>query len=364
MTFKMSLVTTAALCITVALTGCIQLAEERALLDEEVGQGEIDSVAVEIEDGLGVIHRLFPGELTVWASSPGLSIEVVSRDEAPTTWRVRIHNVMSNAALNGTTANGDPVATTPIRDPNEPRTHKTWDVELPSKETVHLAFAPESIDDVVPFRIAMINDTQGPEELANLIPLLEDDPDIKFVISTGDITHMGERAQLERIQRDWAASPVPIYATIGNHEIGGNDNLAWHDTFGRHSSHFTWSGVGFSLVDTSTASIDPLVYDQLSNWIPDGNTRLDLFVSHIPPLDPSGIRSASFRSRYEAGKILALLADRGCDMLLHGHIHTFQFYEQAGIESLLSGGRDHIAVLDIDPASRMVTTYRRLRTGS
>ena len=168
---------------------------------------------------------------------------------------------------------------------------------------------------------------------------------------------MGERAQLEEIQTLWAASPVPIYATLGNHEIGGDDDTAWRDVFGRHGFHFVFHGVGFIFADAESASLDPLVYDQLENCLHDDRAHSRIFISHIPPFDPNGIRSATFRSRSEAGKLMALLSKKRTGFCLHGHIHTYHLYRQAGILSLLSGGSSHFTVLDIDPLPGVVTPF-------
>ena len=70
----------------------------------------------------------------------------------------------------------------------------------------------------------------------------------------------------------------------------------------------------------------------------DGAEGLHVFVTHIAPLDPSGIRNGSFRNRQEAAKLLDRLARRDVDLALYGHVHTFEAFSNVGIPAYISGG--------------------------
>jgi hypothetical protein len=59
---------------------------------------------------------------------------------------------------------------------------------------------------------------------------------------------------------------------------------------------------------------------------------------HIPPLDPIGVRNGAFASRGEAAALLARFAERGVDLTLYGHIHSYYAFDNAGIPAFISGG--------------------------
>ena len=61
-------------------------------------------------------------------------------------------------------------------------------------------------------------------------------------------------------------------------------------------------------------------------------------MTHIPLLDPDGTRGGAFASRLEAAEVLSSLKDHRVDLLLYGHVHTYRYFHQAGIPTVISGG--------------------------
>ena len=94
----------------------------------------------------------------------------------------------------------------------------------------------------------------------------------------------------------------PIYATLGNHELGTRDDL-FHDYYGRGNFSFVYRNVQFTLLDTASATLAPVVYDWLGGWLIEGIDRVHFVFAHIPPLDPIGTRNGAFASRLEANKL-------------------------------------------------------------
>ena len=123
----------------------------------------------------------------------------------------------------------------------------------------------------------------------------------------------------------------------GNHEMGAPAS-AWHELFGPFNVHFTFKGVAFSLVDSGNATIDPHVYERLDGWLDDNRARTHAVLTHVPPIDPAGLRGGSFRSRKEAAKLLQKLGAGQVDALFLGHIHSYYAFSAAGVPSYISGG--------------------------
>ncbi|MFM2417276.1 MAG: hypothetical protein RL385_1999 [Pseudomonadota bacterium] len=163
------------------------------------------------------------------------------------------------------------------------------------------------------------------------------DPDIRFVVSTGDLGNTGIRAELERFQLALRGLAVPFFTTAGNHEMGAPPRI-FHELFGAFNSHFVFRGVHFSFVDSGNATIDPAVYDRLGVWLEEARDKTHVVCTHVPPLDPVGFRSGAFRSRNEAAKLVAMLGRGAVDALFLGHIHSYYAFSSASIATYISGG--------------------------
>jgi hypothetical protein len=96
--------------------------------------------------------------------------------------------------------------------------------------------------------------------------------------------------------------------------------------------------VTFTLLDSASATIDPIVYGWLDGWLARGLGNVHVVAMHVPPLDPTGVRNGAFASRAEAAKLLGLLARGGVDLTIYGHVHSFYAFENAGIPAYISGG--------------------------
>ena len=94
----------------------------------------------------------------------------------------------------------------------------------------------------------------------------------------------------------------------------------------------------FTLLDDGSASLDPLVYDWLDDWLAGARHDVHVIAMHIPPLDPIGVRNGAFASRSEAAKLLGRLAEGHVDLTLYGDIHSYYEFDNAGIPAFISGG--------------------------
>jgi Icc protein len=121
------------------------------------------------------------------------------------------------------------------------------------------------------------------------------------------------------------------------------------------------------LLDSASATLDPIVYDWLDEWLRLGAEQPHVVAMHIAPLDPIGVRNGAFANRAEAGKLLSRLAAHGVDLTLYGHIHSYYRFDNAGIPAFISGGGGaiperfddigrHFLVIDVDPATSSFTS--------
>lgn len=347
-------------------SACLRPTEERARRDLEVGKASVAGVGVEVVDGLAAVRRAGPGELTLWMSAPAAVVRLDVAREAPRTWKLSIENAMP--ALELTTS----VAKTPVvLEPPLP-TRKAWTLEL-SPGTVELRLAPPDETDVSPWRFALMSDVQEAiDDVGDVYKKINDIEGLSFLLGAGDLTERGTDGELGVFRRELEALNVPYYTTLGNHELGAStDAPPYQEWYGRASFCFVYRGVRFSMLDSASATIDPLVYEWLDGWLEQGKSGVHVVAMHVPPVDPIGVRNGSFASRNEAAKLLTRLANGKVDLTLYGHIHSYYDFENAGIPAYISGGGGaiperfdgigrHFLVVDVAPKSGIddVTTVR------
>ncbi len=334
---------------------CLDVAEGRARRDREVGKASQGQARVAVDEGLAAIRRLEPGELSLWASAPALSIRLT--DEAGGPWRVTIENMLADAELSARV--GDERVPVELVDAPFP-TQRTFRLSLPPGAEVTLSLRPPDAARREPWRFAVFADVQEEiDRVQDIYAKMNEAEGVRFALISGDLTSQGSAEQLERFQREMKTLRVPCYATLGNHELGTRDDL-YHEWFGRGNFRFVFRGVQFTMLDSASATIDPLVYGWLDGWLAEGQELLHVVTMHLAPLDPVGSRNGAFASRAEANKLLTMLADGRVDLTFYGHIHSFYAFENAGIPAYISGGGGaiperldgigrHFVTVDVEP---------------
>jgi Icc protein len=335
--------------------GCTRPAEERARRDERVGRAEVDGVRVAVSEGLAAVRRLDDEELLLWGSAPAFDVDVTV--SAPgRTLRVEVWNALDDVTI--TAASG--VAVRPEA-PSDLPTRSAFRVDLPAGAT-RLHVAPPDELDTAPLRFAVMSDVQEAiDRVRDIYDRMNEEPGVRFLLGAGDLTEQGHEDQLARFEDELRALDVPYFTTLGNHELGESPSL-YQDWYGRGSFQFSLSGVTFTLLDSASATLDPVVYGWLDGWLARARDGVHVVAMHIPPLDPVGVRNGAFTSRAEAAKFLALLARGRVDLTVYGHIHSFYAFDNAGIPAYISGGGGaiperfddigrHFLVVDADAAA-------------
>jgi predicted phosphodiesterase len=312
---------------------CIRPAEDRALADLDIGVAEAGGATFTVADGHASVRAAGSGNLALWGQAPSLRIDVALAPGAETTWDLRVFNAMPDAVLTA------PANVTVIDEGNPRPAARRWTVVFDGVEdSAVLTIGSPDAAMRDPFRFAYMADIQtGVDHVADLFDRMNEDESIRFVVMGGDLTEDGGRDELDRVQLELERLQVPMFATIGNHELFGPDRV-WEDLVGIRNFHFEFKGAHFTLVDSASATLDPWVYDRLDDWLDVARDEVHVLATHYPPFDPIGVRQGGFRSRKEAGKLFSLLAGGGVDTLFAGHIHSYYAFEVSGIPVYISGG--------------------------
>jgi 3',5'-cyclic-AMP phosphodiesterase len=337
----------------VLTVACMRTGEERTRHDLDVGHARSAALDVDVDSGLAAVRSLSTGHLALWLSAP--SIELTLNAQQPLTLELSAQNAMP--ALELTELGTDtplPLAT------GAGTTNKSWQLELAAGSTRFRLATPDAATSGS-FRFALMSDVQEAiGRVQDIYDLVNQQSDVSFLLGAGDLTEGGEIDELERFQQALGGLSIPYYTTLGNHELGGEQVPPYQDWFGRCNFQFVYRGVYFTLLDSASATIDPIADGWLETWLANARGAVHVVDMHIPPFDPVGSRNAAFASRAEAATLVGKLARAGVDLTLYGHIHSYYSFENGGIKAYISGGggatperADHIGrhfmLFDIDP---------------
>lgn len=342
----------------VAVVGCLDVADDRARRDGQVGQAQhVTGASVRIDSGAAAVRAFGPRGVTLWAGAPQLSGQLVTAGQGGG-FEFRIRNRLPDAQLVVVDSAGSRLPVTAI--PTEVPTEGAWSIDAPAMASLVFALQASDSDVVAPWRFAVFADVQEAiDEFGSFVDRMNATPGLRFALVSGDLTERGTDDELAAFERATARLKVPWYATLGNHELGTRE-YAFHDFFGRGNHHFAFRGLHVTMLDSASATIAPAVYDWLDGWLGQGAGALHVALMHIPPSDPVGTRGGSFASRSEASRLLTKLARGGVDLTVYGHVHSYYAYTNAGIPAFITGGGGaiperfdridrHFLTVDVDP---------------
>lgn len=326
----------AAMIVALIHASCMHVASTRADDDLAVGHARAAGLRVDVDDGLACVRELSAGRVALRAQAPELTVRVIA--EAPAErLEIALTNLLPDATVDVVTASG--LVAAPRERAGAARKERALTLErVPAGESIEVTVRAPEGSARGRFRFAVLADVQEAlPHVGDIYARMARDRSLRFVVFSGDLTRRGSREELAAFEEAERSLPIPLYATLGNHELG-SDRVHFQEMFGRASTSFVFRGVRFSLVDSASATIDPAVYERLDRWLAAGRASTHVVAMHIPPLDPAGSRNGGFASRVEAGKLLARLADGAVDFTIYGHVHTYYAFENAGIPAVISGG--------------------------
>jgi hypothetical protein len=323
-------------CVALWASACLDVAEDRARRDQEVGRAKSAGTSVEVEGGLAAVRALSAGSLELWANAPALRVRLELPTAAGPKFSVTVQNLLPDAELAARDAAGGALTVTPS--PSEIPTERRFSIDRGLANEILIDIGPADPKLEEPFEFIALADVQEAiDDVGDVFAKVNEQRGARFVMFSGDITERGSAAELARFQREMRALRLPLYTTLGNHELGDSE-VPYHDYFGRGSQSFRFHGVRFTFLDSASATLDPMVYDWLEGWLDSSRNENHLLFMHVPPLDPSGIRNGAFSNRAEAAKLLSMFGRGGVDTTFYGHIHSYYPFENAGIPAYISGG--------------------------
>lgn len=341
-----------------ACVQCLAPAADRAERDATIGHASAKNYTLRVSDGLAAVRHATNTHVQLWQSAPSLALYLEVTETTPLD--VEVLNTVPGSRLVLLTGSATLEA-----QPTPQRKALSYRVTPTRAERIELRLSPPTTE-VSPFRFALMSDVQEAiTSVSDVFRVVNQQRDLEFLLGAGDLTQRGERAQLERFERELEALAVPYYTTLGNHELGVEPTI-YQELFGRGSFSFVHRGARFTLLDSASATLDNRTYRWLDDWLTLGQDQFHVVGMHVPPLDPTGTRNGAFASRDEAFALIAKLQARDVDLTVYGHIHSFYDFDNAGIPAVISGGGGaiperfdnigrHFVVFDVDPVAQTFT---------
>lgn len=344
--------------------GCVQClapAADRAQRDATIGRANSSTYTASVTDGLAAIRQATNTKLQLWQSAPAITLSLDVLEATPLELEVR--NTMPDSQL--LLVSGRATIEAVEAPPSASRKARSFRVTPASAGPLELRLSPPTTQ-VSPFRFALMSDVQEAlPEVSDVFAVINQQPNLDFLLGAGDLTERGERAQLDRFERELGALTIPYYTTLGNHELGVEPTI-YQELFGRGSFSFVHRGARFTLLDSASATLDNRTYRWLDDWLALGQAQFHVIGMHVPPLDPTGTRNGAFASRDEAFTLIAKLQASKVDLTVYGHVHSFYDFDNAGIPAVISGGGGaiperfdnigrHFVVFAVDPVRQTFT---------
>ncbi len=344
------------LLVAVGATSCLDVGDARADYDETIGKAESGDATIVVADGLASVRSFSEARTELWSQAPRLEVTL----ELPAgTHELTARNTLAKARWQVFDETGAEVAVEIV--PEGLVTRKTVRLESPGGKLNALLSAPSVGPS--PWRFAALADVQDKiDSVQDIYSRMAQDDSIEFVTFSGDLTEQGAVDELLRFQKEMETLPFPIYATLGNHELGNGEHT-FQDIFGRVNYSFEHRGVRFTMLDSAGATLSARAWDLLQGWLIDGQDQPHVVVMHIAPFDPHGTRNGAWASREEAAAFSGDLGRADVDLAIYGHVHSFYAYESAGVPSYITGGGGaiperldgvdrHYLTIDVDPAKQ------------
>lgn len=323
------------------------------------GEASLDNENYSINIKGGFIYRVNkaglnqPEEVIVKQVAPKAAISFYVKTKAKL--RLNVLNTPANYEIN---LNNEPIVVSPYLSGESLRLNLendklTEDEALYSKEYTgsrkgvwtditlnpginEVNISPVSTKNPLTFYVASDLHSGSSIYFPELIKMIKNNPD--FIILNGDVVNYGVKPEYVVAGGMTEMSPVPIYTTIGNHELWQSGVEYYLDYFGSRTNSFTHKDALFIFLDSSSGFISDEQLDWLAGTLGSSDAKFKFVFSHIPPLNPvtgeyddnvypnRELRLSLF-DKVNSEKLIKVLTENGTDVFFGAHTHVYGTYK-------------------------------------
>ena len=258
----------------------------------------------------GIITEQTEDELFVWCNQPVVELTVEGFEG-----RVHLLNCVTDSDVTG--AEGISV------EGNTSMSFRT------SGASAKITVTPREKDSFV---FAVMGDNQGRNEILRTI--LQRLAGCEFAFLCGDLTPSGRASEFVPLQEALNCSPVPVYTTVGNHDVKTDGVTEYASRFGPTEYSFEYSGIRFVVVDSSDLNITAEQVDWMQDMLKGADRKVVL--THAPCYDPFEDNHTLFPDSCD--RLLDFADVEGIDAVFTGHIHAFNHTVMEDTDFVITGG--------------------------
>ena len=300
--------------------------EDHTKFDKIAGQGSTSSYTFKASDGLLHIKDMSKNSINLIASAPEFSFTITKLVDEPIDLTINIGNIPKNTEIMNYGTGSS------VNDIKDLWLTKTWDITLANHvETFSTTISPQDN-----FSFLAFGDIQQGLESFDEMILRMNEEDASFIIGLGDLTSRAQEDEFKTLVDLYQNLDVPIYSSPGNHDVFQAEFFQKY--FGSASYSFVFRNVRFTSLDSAWARLSDYTWSRFENWAKESADDIHIIYSHIPSSDISGIRAGQWSSRREAFRFQSLSSKYQVDLIMFGHVHSFDNYKNAGIQTIISGG--------------------------
>jgi 3',5'-cyclic AMP phosphodiesterase CpdA len=159
-----------------------------------------------------------------------------------------------------------------------------------------------------------------------------------FVIHCGDLTPFGQPSQFSEVISALDAFSVPVYTTVGNHDIREGGGSRYLEEFGFPTYSFDMGPAHFTVFNSSGSDVLESEMLWLEQDLQQSDSEFKFVFTHIPPFDPRSGQEHAMLNETTADRLMALFEAQGVNTVFAGHIHMFNEIVRNGVRYVVTGG--------------------------
>ena len=159
-----------------------------------------------------------------------------------------------------------------------------------------------------------------------------------FLFHCGDLTPFGQENQYQAVKAVLDQSIVPVYATIGNHDLKDGGGVLYEEYFGISRYSFDIGSAHFTVFNTSSSDISSQEFSWLEQDLTQTEAEFRFVFTHIPPFDPRTGENHSLINSTASTQLMSLFETHDVDVVFTGHIHMYNETVVNGVRYVITGG--------------------------
>jgi 3',5'-cyclic AMP phosphodiesterase CpdA len=159
-----------------------------------------------------------------------------------------------------------------------------------------------------------------------------------FLFHCGDLTPFGQENQYQSVKAVLDQSIVPVYATIGNHDLKDGGGALYEEYFGSSTYSFDLGPAHFTVFNTSSGDISSQEFSWLEHDLEQTEAEFRFVFTHIPPFDPQTEENHSLFNSTTSAELMSLFEVHDVDVVFTGHIHMYNETVVNGVRYVITGG--------------------------